>query len=97
MKKYLFILCITLFSCSNAYKHECIDETHRDCDGACICDGMKCPKPKRALQFVNAYDYQLDISSIPDSIIVMDGHRWVGTIPMWDKSPLDSLLMIDNE
>ena len=53
--------------------------------------------PTKAIQYVNAYDYQLDISSIPDSILVMDGHRHVGTIPMWDKSPLDSLLWKDNE
>lgn len=56
-----------------------------------------CTLSGKAIQYVNAQDYQLDISSIPDSIIIMDGRRYVGTIPMWDKSPLDSLLWKDNE
>jgi hypothetical protein len=81
------------------YEHKCIDNTHQICDGVCSCDSMECfsiPSGK-AIQYVNAYDYQLDISTIPDSIIVMDGRRYVGTIPMWDNSPLDSLLLKDNE
>lgn len=50
---------------------------------------------QKAIQYVNACDYQLEF--IEDSILVWDGRRYVGTIPMWDNSPLDSLLRKDND
>jgi hypothetical protein len=83
--------------CKQNKSHICIDRTHRICDGKCSCDGMECPPwtPNNALQLIDGRDYQLDL--IEDSILVWDGNRYVGTIPMWDNSPLDSLLLKDNE
>lgn len=48
-----------------------------------------------AIQYVNACDYQIEF--VEDSMIIWDGRRYVGTLPMWDNSPLDSLLQKDNE
>lgn len=52
-------------------------------------------KDKKAYLIVPGRDYQIELEE--DSILVFDGHRHVGTIPMWDNSPLDSLLQKDNE
>ena len=50
---------------------------------------------EKAIQYVNACDYQIEI--VEDSMIIWDGRRYVGTLPIWDNSPLDSLLQKDNE
>ena len=49
----------------------------------------------KAYQIVPARTYQIDLAE--DSAIIWDGHRYVGTIPLWDDSPLDSLMIRDNE
>lgn len=80
---------------SNA-DHICFDPNHLTCDGRCECDGMACPKfEKKAVLFIEARDYQLLI--VEDSVLMFDGPRLVGTLPMWDNSPLDSLIQFDND
>ena len=74
--------------------HICVDNTHEICDGSCSCDGMEC-NISSAFTTIPARDYQIEL--IEDSMLIFNGHRFVGTIPMWDNSPLDSLLVKDNE
>lgn len=75
-------------------------------DEKCPYERGECPNPhcsnfppsrnvRNAVQFVPAGDYQLEL--IEDSILVWHGERYVGTLPLWDKSPLDLLITKDNE
>ena len=52
-------------------------------------------KKNSAYTIIPARDYQIEF--VEDSMLIFDGNRYVGTIPMWDNSPLDSLLKKDNE
>jgi len=42
-------------------------------------------------------DYQLDVHTKVDTVIVWDNKRIVGQIPLWDSSKLSKLLYKDNE
>jgi len=53
---------------------------------------------RSAMQIVDARDYQIDI--VEDSLLLFDGNRFVGAVPFhYDTlvSPIDSLIMKDNE
>jgi hypothetical protein len=51
----------------------------------------------KAVQFVQARDYQIDI--VEDSLLIFDGNRYVGAVVFnWNNpAPIDSLIMADNE
>lgn len=97
-----------LCSCNGtpkSYTHTCNDQTHLSCDGGCECDGLGCNisgvtygadgKPITVLAPIALHQYQLCL--VEDTVIVYDAGRFVGKIPLWDNSPLDKLIQLDNE
>jgi hypothetical protein len=51
MKKLILVFVIGLCFCGWAdmeshpsNTHQCIDKTHKTCDGECECDGLECPE-----------------------------------------------------
>lgn len=73
--------------------HVCIDSTHRDCDGMCICDGMECPgmKPNKITQ----REYQFDVDQ--EGYYLYDGQKYLGYVPYGTSPVLDSIINKDNE
>ena len=85
--------------------HQCLDATHKLCDGHCSCDGLGCDyatnatllpgnSGKVAIQYVSARAYQLEIAQ--DSIILYDGNRVVKKMFFSDDSEIGSVINEDN-
>ena len=110
MKLFIFCVVVTILtaiigiatSCNGkpeSIHHSCIDKSHQRCDGLCECDGLGCYEDYKpnglAVQYIPAREYQLDLQ--PDSIILFEGNRYVGTLSYDAIGQMDSLLMMDNQ
>ena len=86
--------------------HQCLDASHKLCDGHCLCDGLGCDYATNAkllsgstgnvaIQYISARAYQLEI--VDDSIILFDGNRLVKKMVFSDDNEIGSVIYEDNK